>query len=128
MATARSNTKRLLLVDHVTKRFKKLLPAVNAIIFISFVVSFVNFECIKCATWRFIFHKKYFRQGYWELCDTNLTLNVPIPNKKKKINLNFYFHTLCGASKGFIKAFEAFKKIFEAPKRSVKIKISRQFI
>ena len=46
MATARSNAKRLLLVNHVTK----LLPAVNAIMFISFVVPFVNFECIKCAT------------------------------------------------------------------------------
>ena len=28
----------------------------------------------------------------------------------------------CGASKGFMKTFKAFKKPFEAPKRSVKIK------
>ena len=32
------------------------------------------------------------------------------------------FTLLCGAS-GFIKAFEAFIKPFEAPQRSVKIKI-----
>ena len=30
----------------------------------------------------------------------------------------------CGTSKGFIKALNAFKKPFEAPQRSVKIKIS----
>ena len=30
---------------------------------------------------------------------------------------------LCGASKGFMKAFKAFVKSLEAPQRSVKIKI-----
>ena len=39
---------------------------------------------------------------------------------KIKIDLNFYFHT---ASKGFMKAFKAFIKPFEAPQRSAKIKI-----
>ena len=28
----------------------------------------------------------------------------PNPGQREKIKLNFYFHTLCGASKGFIKA------------------------
>ena len=35
----------------------------------------------------------------------------------------FIFTLLCGASKGFIKAFKALIKPFEAPQRSVKIKI-----
>ena len=30
---------------------------------------------------------------------------------------------LCGASKGFMKAFKAFIEVVEAPQRSVKIKI-----
>ena len=34
---------------------------------------------------------------------------------------------LCGASKGFMKAFQAFIKPFEAPKRSTKIKIGLNF-
>ena len=34
---------------------------------------------------------------------------------------------LCGASKGFMKAFKAFIKPFEASQRSVKIKILRNF-
>ena len=39
-----------------------------------------------------------------------------------KIKLNFYFHTFCGDSEGFLKAFKVFIKPFEAPERSVKIK------
>ena len=31
---------------------------------------------------------------------------------------------LCGASKGFVKAFKAFIKLFAAPQKSVKIKVS----
>ena len=42
---------------------------------------------------------------------------------KIKINLNFYLQTYCGASKGFMKAFNAFMKPFEAPQGSLKIKI-----
>ena len=38
-------------------------------------------------------------------------------------NLNFIFTLLCGASKGFMKAFKASIKPFEAVQRSVKIKI-----
>ena len=34
---------------------------------------------------------------------------------------------LCGAAKGFMKAFETFIKPFEAPQRSVKIKIQLNF-
>ena len=43
-------------------------------------------------------------------------LNVPIPDKAKKLSQIFIFTLLCGALKAFIKAFEA-------PQRSVKIKI-----
>ena len=39
-----------------------------------------------------------------------LTLPAPIPDKEKKINLNFFFTLLCGASKGFMKALKAFLK------------------
>ena len=37
--------------------------------------------------------------------------------------VNFFFSLLCGASKGFMEAFKAFIKRFEAPLRSVKIKV-----
>ena len=47
----------------------------------------------------------------------------PDSGRREKINLNFYFHTSCGASKGFMKALKAFIKPFEAPQRSTKIKI-----
>ena len=45
----------------------------------------------------------------------------PNPRWREKIKLNYYFHT--SASKGFMKALKAFIKPFEAPQRSVKIKI-----
>ena len=51
----------------------------------------------------------------------------PNPGRREKINLNFYFHTSLGASEGFMKAFKAFIKPFEAPQRSVKIKIHVNF-
>ena len=35
----------------------------------------------------------------------------------------FIFTRLCGASKDFMKASKAFIKLFEAPQRSVKVKI-----
>ena len=40
-----------------------------------------------------------------KFCITNLSR--PNPGRKKKINLDFYFHTslLCGALKGFMKVF-----------------------
>ena len=44
------------------------------------------------------------------------------------MNLNFHLALLCGPSKGFIKAFKAFIKLFEAPQRSVKIKIKQFFL
>ena len=40
-----------------------------------------------------------------------------------KIKLNFYFHTSLWCLKGFMKALKAFIKPFEAPQRSMKIKI-----
>ena len=36
----------------------------------------------------------------------------PDPERREKINFNFYFHTFCGTSKGFMKALEAFIKPF----------------
>ena len=51
-----------------------------------------------------------------------LTLSVPIPDIEKKSTQVFIFTFLCGASKGFMKAFKAFIKPFEAPQRSAKIK------
>ena len=55
---------------------------------------------------------------------------VPIPGEEKKITEMFIFTLLCGASKGFIKAFI---KPFEAPQGSMKslifiyIKNSRRY-
>ena len=46
---------------------------------------------------------------------------------KIKINLNFIFTLLFGASKGFMKDLKAFIKSFEAPQRSVQIKFSVKF-
>ena len=54
-----------------------------------------------------------------------LTLPVPcISESCIEIKSFFFFFTLlCGASKGFMKAFKAFIKSSEAPQRSVKIKV-----
>ena len=60
----------------------------------------------------------------------HLTLSAPCISEsciKIKTNLNFYFTLLCGPSKGFMKALKAFIKSFEAPQRSVKIKIKLVF-
>ena len=43
--------------------------------------------------------------------------------RSEKINLNFYFHTLCAALKDFMDALKDFMKPFEAPQRSVNTKI-----
>ena len=55
-------------------------------------------------------------------------LILPVPNISEscteiKIKLNVYLTLLCGASKGLMKGLKAFIKPFEAPQRSVKIKI-----
>ena len=47
----------------------------------------------------------------------------PNPGQKEKIKLIFIITLLSGASKGFMKVFKAFIKPFQAPQRSVKIKI-----
>ena len=57
-------------------------------------------------------------------------LNVPCISESGidiKIKLIFILTLLCRASKGFIEAFKAFTKPFEAPQRSMKIKIERNF-
>ena len=46
--------------------------------------------------------------------------SAPDPGREKKINLNFYFHTLYGASRGFIKALKAFIKPLEALQGNVR--------
>ena len=56
-------------------------------------------------------------------CVALLNLSVPITDKEKKLSKIFVFKFLFGASKGFMKAFKAFIKPFEAPERSVKIKL-----
>ena len=52
-----------------------------------------------------------------------LTLPAPNPDKEKKSTKILIFTLLCGVSKSFLKALKAFIKPFEAPQRSVKIKI-----
>ena len=51
-------------------------------------------------------------------CHTILD-HVPIPDEEKKLSWNFYFQTSLWCLKGFMKAL----KPFEAPKKSMKIKI-----
>ena len=53
----------------------------------------------------------------------HLTPPVPIPNEEKKLTEIFIFQFLCSVLKGFMKALKAFIKLFQAPQRSVKIKI-----
>ena len=48
-------------------------------------------------------------------------LPVPILEKERKLTKLFIFTLLCGPSKGFKKVLKAFIKLFEAPKRSLKI-------
>ena len=52
----------------------------------------------------------------------DLTLPIPIPDEEKKFTYIFTFTLLCGTSKG-----KAFIKPFEAPQRSVKVKIFTKF-
>ena len=51
-----------------------------------------------------------------------LTFPVSILNEEKKLTKMFIFTLICGASKGFMKAFKAFLKPFGAPQRIVEIK------
>ena len=57
-----------------------------------------------------------------------LTFPVSILNKKKKLTKIFIFTLICGASKGFMKAFKAFLKPFGAPQRIVEIKTYVNFL
>ena len=43
-----------------------------------------------------------------------LTLPAPLPDKEKKLTYIFIFTLLCGASKGFMKAFKAFESFWNA--------------
>ena len=49
-------------------------------------------------------------------------LNPSCPVHLRNLHCIFISTLLCGASNGFIKAFKAFIKPFEAPQRSMKIK------
>ena len=65
------------------------------------------------------------------VCTIMAELNPSHPVHFRKLyqnkNLNFYFHTSCGSSKGFMKALKAFIKPLQASQRNVKIKILNQF-
>ena len=56
-----------------------------------------------------------------------LTLPVPIPDNERKLTKISIFTPLLYASKGLMKALEAFIKPFEGPQRGVKIKIQVNF-
>ena len=56
-----------------------------------------------------------------------LTLFVPSSDGEKTLSSIFIFTLLCGASKGFMKAFKAFIKPSETPQKSEKIKIELNF-
>ena len=53
----------------------------------------------------------------------NINPSHPNPRRSEKLSCIFNFTLLCGASEGFMKALKVFIKPFEAPQRSVKIKI-----
>ena len=59
--------------------------------------------------------------------EKELNPSRPDRGRKEKINLNFYFQTSCGASKGFYEGLKVFIKPFEVPQRSVKIEILVNF-
>ena len=70
----------------------------------------------------------------WNKVKKQNRLNLTLPAScisescmKIKINLIFIFTFLCGASKGYMKAFKAFIKPFKASQRSVKIKNEVRF-
>ena len=66
----------------------------------------------------------YFRHNFLHII---LTLFRPDLGRREKNNLDFYFQTFYGASKGFMKTLKAFTKPFETPQRRVKIKIYVNF-
>ena len=48
-------------------------------------------------------------------------INPSSPNPGRRKNIILIFTLLCGASKGFMKAFKAFIKPFEGPQRSTQL-------
>ena len=78
---------------------------------------------------RKIFTMAQLRKYYEEIIGMSLrsidfTLPVPVPDEEKKLTLILFISTfLCSASEGFIKPLKTFIKPFEAPIRSMKIKI-----
>ena len=56
-----------------------------------------------------------------------LTLPVPILDEERKLTQILILTILCGPAKGFMKALKAFIKLFEAPQKNMKIKISVNF-
>ena len=66
--------------------------------------------------------RKYYEEIIgMSLRSIDFTLPVPVPDEEKKLTLILFISTfLCSASEGFIKPFI---KPFEAPIRSMKIKI-----
>ena len=56
----------------------------------------------------------------------NINSSRPNPRQRKKVKLNFYFHTSLWYLKRFYEG-KAFIKPFEAPQRSAEIKIQLNF-
>ena len=52
-----------------------------------------------------------------------LIIPVTIPDEEKKSTYIFIFTMPCGVSKSFMKVLKTFIKPFEAPQKSMKIKI-----
>ena len=60
---------------------------------------------------------------FGKLCIIELTLPDAIPDGERKLTELFIFSLLCVVSKGFMKAFKAFIKPFDATQRSLKINL-----
>ena len=58
----------------------------------------------------------------YKITEININASPPNSGRREKINL-FFFKLLCGISKGFMKALKVFIKRFDAPQKSVRIKI-----
>ena len=80
---------------------------------------------------RFYFHTHVFR-GYNDNIDLKWVKECwptrPNPGRREKIKLNFYFHTFSRCLKRFYEGLKVLHKPFEAPQRSVKIRIRLNFL
>ena len=75
-----------------------------------------------------LFYSTIWLHGYITFKKKTFTLPITIPDRKRKLTSIFIFTLVCGASKGFMKALEAFTKPFEAHKELQKQKFTLIFI